>query len=155
MKTKLINSNKYKRFKFYLIMQSIVYGIITFLFLMFSIVTFIRSGGDIDASISFLLGTLAMSFVLVPFILYYGINMILMRTNDDSYVSYAGLITEVNTPRYIRSDYRTIFIEVEGIERILSAKVYMGSLYDEVSTDKKIEIAYNELNEKVIPLNVI
>lgn len=38
---------------------------------------------------------------------------------------------------------------------MLYAKVYKGSLYDEVSKNTKVEIAYNEKNKDIVVLKTL
>lgn len=59
------------------------------------------------------------------------------------------------TSEILRTDHRTVDIKVEGIEQMLYAKVYKGSLYDEVSKNIKVEIAYNEKNKDIVVLKTL
>lgn len=155
MKTKIIESNKYKRYNLYLVQWGGIYILITFIFITYAIMN--SFSGESVKRVWIVIGTVITfwSVAFLPWILYYSIKMLLMRKNAESYNSYTGIITSIHTSEYFRSDYRIVDIKVEGVEKNFHTKIYKGKLYDEVARNIKIEIAYNSKNDDVIVLKVL
>lgn len=155
MKTKIIESNKYKRYNFYLIQFGGIYSLLTFVFLSFAIVSSFND--EYVKHIWIVIGLIMVfwSLAFLPWILYYGIKMRLMKKNAEHYKSYIGIITSIHTSDIFRTDYRRIDIEVQGFGKNFSTKIYKGRLYDEVARNIKVEIAYNEKNDDIIVLKVL
>src|SRR5690554_3022014 len=145
MKTKIIESNKYKRFKLYLVIFGIIYCFIIFIFLTYATLETFSDDSfkQMWVAVGAVIGL--WSAIFLPFILYYGIKMLLMRKHSNNYKSYIGTITSIYTSEILRTDHRTVDIKIKGIEQMLYAKVYKGSLYDEVSKNIEIQMSSKTL----------
>lgn len=155
MKKRIMESNKYKRYSLYFAIFSIIYGFVIFIFLTYAMLETISDDSFKQIWVVVGLVIAIWSAIFLPFIFYYGIKMLLMRKNSNSYKSYIGTITSIHTSEILRTDHRTVDIKVEGIEQMLYAKIYKGSLYDEVAKNIKVEIAYNEKNKDIVVLKVV
>lgn len=155
MKKLIMESNKYKRYKLYFAIFGIIYIFIIFIFLTYATLKTFSDDSfkQIWVAVGAVIGL--WSAIFLPFILYYGIKMLLMRKHSNNYKSYIGTITAIYTSEILRTDHRTVEIKVEGIEQMLYAKVYKGSLYDEVAKNIKVEIAYNDKNKDIVVLKAI
>ena len=155
MKDSIIQSNKYKRYRYYLRLFSVIFGIIAFV-LTLAIVTEVNNPNPkINSWVTFgrILGVYSLLFV--PIILFYGIKLFLMRKNAESYQKRIGIITSIETAQFFRTDHREVTIDVSEIEQTVYAKVYGGELYDEVAKNIKVEVAINEKDGDVIILRVL
>jgi glucan phosphoethanolaminetransferase (alkaline phosphatase superfamily) len=155
MKTKIMESNKYKRYNLYLVQFGGIYGAATFIFLTYAIVASFseESVARIWITIGVVIAIFSVGFL--PWIFYYGIKMLLMKKNSDSYINYIGVITSIQTSEMLRTDHRMVDIKVDGVKEIFRAKVYKGKLYDEVARNTKVEFAYNEKNSDIVVLGVL
>ena len=155
MKKNIIESNRYKRYMYYLMLYGGMYLAIVLMFLFVAIAFLGEPNPTVNPWWIAGIGIIMFSIPLLSFILFYGIKLLTFRINADKYKSLIGVITSIETTQYLRSDHRDVTIRVEGINNLLYAKVYRGDLYDEVATNKKIEIAYNESNGDIIILKVV
>lgn len=145
MKKLIIESNKYKRYKLYFVIFGIIYCFIIFIILTYATLETFSDDSfkQMWVAVGAVIGL--WSAIFLPFILYYGIKMLLMRKHSNNYKSYIGTITSIYTSKILRTDHRTVDIKVEGIEQMLYAKVYKGSLYDEVSKNIGIQMSSKTL----------
>lgn len=126
MKEKILNSSKYKRFKYYFIFMSLCY---LFALIFMEGIIFISSldSSNIVPPFVYLIPLIGFSVFLLPIALYYGITMLIMVKNIKNYELVIGKISSIYTPHYVR-DSRELTIEVQELGKIFDAKVYKGTV---------------------------
>lgn len=155
MKNKILKSNRYKRYMFYVYFTSGIFGFIVLAMLVLTFIELSNPIANYNPWKSFLITTITFAVFLLPFILTYLSKCFLIRRNIKNYKRYDGIVTNVETSQYLRSIFRTITIKVEGLSNQLHAKVYKGELYDKVSLNIKLQIAFDESRDDVIILDGI
>lgn len=155
MKERIIKSNKYKHYMKCLNLYTGAFIFIIIILLMLLVSETDNLNGIVESwsYIGPLIGVFSMLFI--PFILFYGCSIISIRRNVDKYTSYIGIITSIETSQFIRTAHRNIAVKIEGFTDLFYMKIYRGELYDEVTKDKSVEIAFNEKTGDFIVLNVV
>lgn len=150
-KEKILNSNQYKRYKFYV-------KLIAFIFLfsgvIIEMIAFIFDNENATQGISPIagIGILSLFVILSPPLTVYSIKMIKMRRNVKNYQLFTGKITEINSPAVLLRNHRKIAIFVSSLNEIFLAKVYKGPLYNRVTIGVTLELAINNTTKEVIVL---
>ncbi len=152
MKDTIKNSNKYKRYKYYLFSNLIYLGIIVIIFLP---LVFVSTDTQQIGLIMFLAIIALFTLVISPFIIYYFYRCYRMIHHIDKYKEYIGSITDFYTTRYLKSDLRHVTIYLYDLKKSVKTKVYYGELFDQIEKDIKVKVLYYEAKDDVVIIEVI
>lgn len=154
MKEKIINSNRYRRFKYYVILNSMLLVSVLIIFFGLGFSQY-NPTAPYDLTIIYVLAAVLFILVLGIPILYYAVNMIIMRINVKNYDLVNGIVVSVYTRPYFIGDGRRVKVYLEALDRTCLTKVYYGTLYDQVAAGVNVEVAYNGRRNAIIILSVI
>lgn len=153
MKEKLKNSGQSKRYLFYIYLFGALYLASILVFFFIQILVF--GLDNIYGWYGFTVNMSAFSLVFLPVIIGYFIKYILLIKAAKNYISYKATVIEAKTPQYLRSDCKYALVIIDDSSMQVNLKVYKGKLYDEIYKGVRVEIAYNQVKQYAILIDVL
>lgn len=140
MKDKILKSNYYKNYKSQLIILLAAFLLITIIPILFALTMLLTdnpSGNDIIKLILILF--LLPLILFSPGLIYFGYRMLYIKLNVNKFELKTGIIKDINTPLYVRSNYRNVSIRIENTH-LNHTKVFKGQLYDDIYKGMEVEV---------------